>query len=259
MTTLHYNKIVLQSIFVGFVIIAVCISVLYYLNILKVQLLQSYQRSHFNIRVQQKLPVNYIYTNQTGSVKGKQFHISQHRIQQYTHLLTDFVHPTREIFERFIFVTGVSSNHFLQSQSAIGSIQMHFGNKTIHYYDWGLTDTELKQVKRWCNVKLKPFNFEAFPHLAELAITNPSRYQAAKVFALAESLKESPAVFWVDASVRFITGNLTKMYSLAVKNKGIAVFRGSYISTFAITPPGMYDYLPTKINGMKNTMQIGTS
>jgi len=47
----------------------------------------------------------------------------------------------------FTFITGSSSNHFMESKDLIASIQKVFPWKQIYYYDLGLKKKEIKEVK----------------------------------------------------------------------------------------------------------------
>ena len=48
----------------------------------------------------------------------------------------------------FVFVTAASENHFLESVDAIASVQSIMPTKQIHYFDIGLTNTQIVQVGR---------------------------------------------------------------------------------------------------------------
>ena len=49
--------------------------------------------------------------------------------------------------DNFTFITGSSSNHFEESKDLIASIQSVFPQKSIYYYDLGLNNEEIEQVK----------------------------------------------------------------------------------------------------------------
>lgn len=200
---------------------------------------------------QRNLPTAFAYHN-NNTIAGKEFNISNSQLLSYAYLWDKFANATRETVSDFIFVTAASSNHYLESQDAIGSIQKYFHVKKIHYYDWGLTEGQKYNISKWCNVELKPFSFDNYPHLKALENNKREKYQMAKVFVIAESLKTNPAVFWIDASVRFQSGNMSAVYSLAKRNQGVVLFTNTVIKPIAVTPPGMYDYLPTDLTMMKS-------
>ena len=151
-------------------------------------------------------------------------------------------------------------SHFSESSDAIGSIQTHFPSRTVHFYDWGLSHTLQSIVQKRCNVILKPFSFDEYPHLANLSKFWEWRYQIAKAFVITESLGDYPAVFWVDASTRFlmIMDNLEHVYKLAEENKGVVLFSAASTTGLPVTPPGMYEYLPTDMDGVKRSAQLQT-
>ena len=58
-------------------------------------------------------------------------------------------------------------------------------------------------------------------------------------------MKEHSAVFYIDASVRFITNRTSFLNTSLLRDFGIMLFSYSPIITYAMTDPGMYKYLPT--------------
>ena len=59
-----------------------------------------------------------------------------------------FVPLDEMTINQFVFVTGVSENHFNELKDAIGSVQAHFPGRKIYYYDIGLNEEQKKQVWR---------------------------------------------------------------------------------------------------------------
>ena len=57
-----------------------------------------------------------------------------------------FVSLDKKNVNKFVFVTGVSKNHFKESIDAIASAQAHFPGRKIYYYDIGLDQKQKKQV-----------------------------------------------------------------------------------------------------------------
>ena len=174
---------------------------------------------------------------------GKPFHVDPALIKQYSLSSQDYVNATASTIEDFVFVTGVSANHFQQSKDAIAGVQHHFPKKKVLYFDWGLTEDQKADLQKWCNVEVRNFNFSDFHHLASMNIAEKKRYQAAKVFVILTALKEYPAVIWMDASIRLMSHKFAALYHMLERNTGFALLAGgTTASTYAVTPPQMYEY-----------------
>jgi hypothetical protein len=61
---------------------------------------------------------------------------------------------SRAMLDDFVFVTAANTKYFDTALDTIVRIQRHFPNKTIIYYDLGLTITQVEQVSihQWNNV-----------------------------------------------------------------------------------------------------------
>ncbi len=64
---------------------------------------------------------------------------------------------------------------------------------------------------------------------------------------------------WVDASIRFKTGNLITLNQMALANGGIALTIETGHSIYAATDPGTYEYLPAPHTSLISTMMYGAS
>ena len=60
---------------------------------------------------------------------------------------TKFVNLTETTAANFVFVTGVSDNHFMESQDMIGGIQKYYPEMEIIYYDLGLSKSNKEMVR----------------------------------------------------------------------------------------------------------------
>ena len=193
-------------------------------------------------------PLQYVPESSATANASKKFNVDLNFIKQYAipeSSLLDSV--TSEVFDKFVFVMGVSANHMLESKDAVASVQEHFPNNKLLYFNWGLTSNQEAEIRRWCNVELRPFNFSKIPVTSHLSTPTPVKwhYQAVKAFAILEALKDHPAAFWLDASIRLQTSNLSSVFEVVRRTGGFAVMASCRHSTFAVTPPGIYEYLPT--------------
>ena len=73
-------------------------------------------------------------------------------------------------------------------------------------------------------------------------------------------MSEFGAVFYMDPSVRLMTSNLEVPFRMALDTDGCVMLTGTTYSTYAVTHPSMYTYLPTDMAAMKNlsNFQSGT-
>ena len=86
------------------------------------------------------------------------------------------------------------------------------------------------------------------------------KFQTVKVFASIEVLREYPAAFWVDASVRFLSNKINPAINLVSKNSGLVFFVAyTFQSTFEVTHPNTFEYLPTNISAAQKIKHVETS
>ena len=64
---------------------------------------------------------------------------------------------------RLVVVTAASNNHYAESQDMIGSVQKFLPNTKLIVYDLGLTQKQKEKLHRYCNVEVRPFQFENYP------------------------------------------------------------------------------------------------
>ena len=83
--------------------------------------------------------------NVSGS--GECFRISESRLRRLGHPLTDFHVINPDNVDQFVFVTGISSNHYTESLDAIASVQRFMPKHEILIYDLGLTEEQLQEVR----------------------------------------------------------------------------------------------------------------
>ncbi len=77
------------------------------------------------------------------TIRGLHFRTRRWQTKRPSHYLDIDDYDLRN----FTFVTGASSNHFRESKDLIASIQNVFPDKNIYYYDLGLKQAQIKEVK----------------------------------------------------------------------------------------------------------------
>jgi hypothetical protein len=158
----------------------------------------------------------------------------------------------------FTFVMASSRNHFEESLDAVASIQEHFLRSRIIFFDWNLKASQREEIRRWCRVELRDFGLKQTPTFAQFTEKVP-RYQSMKIVAVSRVMVETPYVVWVDASVRFRHGDMQDAIDRA---RRIGILFLSDIpthSTFAVTDPRMYAFLPTNVDAQKRTRHVQTT
>ncbi|XP_067659238.1 uncharacterized protein [Haliotis asinina] len=108
------------------------------------------------------------------------------------------VQPTGK---QILFLTGASSNHFMESQAMLKNfhetIPAVFSNYSLRYYDLGLTQAERAQVEKHCKCEVKIFpvqQLDDWMRRLECYIWKPIIIQA--------NIKSADIVVWMDTSIR---------------------------------------------------------
>ena len=100
---------------------------------------------------------------------------------------------------RMVVVTAVSSNHFQECQSFIGSVQTYLPTVKILIYDLGLSDSDRALASSYCNVEIRPLKYDKFPaHVRDLYT------YAWKPVLLDEVTREYEIILYGDASARIV-------------------------------------------------------
>ena len=157
----------------------------------------------------------------------------------------------------FVFVIASSEGHFPESKDAVASIQKFFPNRTILYYDWGLSANQIRELNTLCSVQYKFFDLHNFfPTLKGFQLKTPYLYYAGKVLTIAHALQDHPAILWLDASVRFLSGNIKPILQKARESGGMVFFSRMFHSIYSVTHPSMYRFLPSNTEHLKTTNQM---
>ena len=118
--------------------------------------------------------------------------------------------------EYFLIVSAVSSNHFMEAKDMIGSAQKYLPTRLIVMYDLGLEENEREELRKFCNVELRRFEFEKYPpHFISWHM-----YAWKPIIIRKLLTQEADHLFWADASVRFVEDfetSLSKMDKFPIK------------------------------------------
>ncbi|KHJ43203.1 hypothetical protein D918_06770 [Trichuris suis] len=107
------------------------------------------------------------YHPEESNVHGRPFHENTLRLVKKLHIFTHttrYVDPEEYLKENEpVFLTAANSGFFGSVKVAIRSVQEYFPNRLIIFYDLGLKEHEIKELKSFCNLEYVRFPFEDFP------------------------------------------------------------------------------------------------
>ncbi|KAL8590307.1 hypothetical protein ACOMHN_006423 [Nucella lapillus] len=163
---------------------------------------------------------------------------SQHRITKAQKNLIDNLanHPK---FADMTFITAASSNHFDESQGVIRDLhrvvfpelqrQENFTFQ-FYYYNLGLTEVQLTKLKKYCNCTVIAFPFKRLPYTFRklgTCIWKPLIVKA--------HLRFSRFTMWMDASVRFLSSNISAILE-QTRKLGILLAGNGYMLVKHVHP-----------------------
>ncbi|KAK3585682.1 hypothetical protein CHS0354_020248 [Potamilus streckersoni] len=123
-----------------------------------------------------------------------------------------------------VLVTAASSNHFLEVQALMRNLHSvvfpKYKNLKFIFYDIGLKENEKEMVKKHCRCEYRSFPFEKYPEHVKIL-----KGYTFKPLITQTVLNEYGFVMWMDASVRFRTGELDSLFEMATKD-GVKIIPG---------------------------------
>ena len=154
------------------------------------------------------------------------------------------IDPNTPFFDLVAPVTGASSNHYREFRVNIEYFSKNFPGTRVIFYDLGLSDSQVNEVKMLTFVTFRKFNFDAYPP----HVRNLHNY-AFKPLIIQHVLTEFDGAMWFDSSVRFKKAStLTHFLERMVRfNSGLLFYVGTTgHSILAATHPDMLKYFPMK-------------
>lgn len=122
---------------------------------------------------------------------------------EHRQILKDMQHKIEGEYD-LIMVSGVSSNHFTESQALLKNLHeivfpaLSFLKFTLVVYDLGLSEKENVEYQKYCQCNLIKFPFDHFP--SHVHVMKCFGWKPLVIRAHADNSK---FVMWLDASVRF--------------------------------------------------------
>ena len=142
------------------------------------------------------------------------------------------------MYNRLVVVTALSSNHFNESKDMIASVQKYLPQTKIILYDLGLTEDEKLSVSEYCNVEVRPMDWDRYPSY----VTYLYNF-AWKPLIVEEVSHESDVILYGDASLRVVSSDINAALQalLDFPFLGAAPYTGW--TSISLTHDGTIDYL----------------
>ncbi|KAK3585687.1 hypothetical protein CHS0354_020253 [Potamilus streckersoni] len=123
-----------------------------------------------------------------------------------------------------VVVTAASSDHFLEVQAQMQNLHSvvlpRYKNLKFIFYDLGLKEHEKEMMKKHCRCEYRSFPFEKYPDHVKIL-----KGYTFKPLIAQTVLNEYGFVMWIDASIRFTTGELDSLFEIAIKD-GVKILEG---------------------------------
>ncbi|KAI6185777.1 hypothetical protein M3Y98_00061300 [Aphelenchoides besseyi] len=139
-----------------------------------------------------------------------------------------------------VFVTSVSTTHFQELRNFVKTIRAHYLKSKIVIFDVGLQAEEIEELKSWCLVEYRRFDFSKYPPHVKKIMNYSFK------LAIVEAFQTYKTFFYFDTSVR-ITGKNLAAFLQGVQSGVLLPFSTHMVaihSVYATTHPNMSTYLP---------------
>ncbi|KAL4223903.1 hypothetical protein ACF0H5_017366 [Mactra antiquata] len=122
-----------------------------------------------------------------------------------------------------VFVTAASASHYTELMDLVyntTAVRKKYPQIKLVIYDLGFGSSQVKKIQEKCDCEIRKLVFEAFPDHVKIL-----KGYAWKPIVIQMAAKEHPFVFWMDASVRFVTTDLDGQLEDA-RNLGVIGTKG---------------------------------
>lgn len=119
----------------------------------------------------------------------------------------------RALTDRLVVVCAFSSNHYIEAQDMLGSVQQFLPKTRIIVYDIGLSAAERANLNTLCNIELRTFNFDKYP----LYFKEHLNFGIWKPFIIQQVSTETDLLLYVDTSIRLIQPLNKAIFSLLAR------------------------------------------
>ena len=214
------------------------------------------------IPADERFQIGHYVSRLNSSIIGKEFNFDNSTLAVIRRVLRDQTFKLKPIesidartpfFDLVTPVTACSSNHYGEFKPHIEDFRKSFPGTKCFFYDLGLSDEQINEVKNMPDLVYRKFDFNAYPeHVRYL------QNYAWKPLIIQEMLSEFDGTMWFDSSVKFL-GNLTNNVKelMSQHNTGAVFYLDStHHSIVAATQPGMLEYFTMiKEGAVKDMLQ----
>lgn len=150
-----------------------------------------------------------------------------------------------------VIVTAVTRQTLNDVEKLIESVQYFLPDKKLVIFHIDLTEEQIAMLEAACNVETRIFWMWMFPaHVHNCSETSwrPVVIQLA--------LAEFGSVMWINPTTRLVKGHFQSLIKESEEEDLLILTSNKHYSTYSVTHPDMYSYLPTNMEMLKKISHI---
>ncbi|CAI9720577.1 Hypothetical predicted protein [Octopus vulgaris] len=196
----------------------------------------------------------YLYISkgkEASPVHGRHFAIKATQIE---HEIEEQVEKHIEHLpeQRFpTIVTAATMKNFRDVEKLIDSVQYFLPDKKIVVFHIDLDDKEVNELQSACNVETRIFWKWMFPS----HVYNASD-MSWKPVVIQMALAEFGLVMWIDPTARLVSSHFEPLLTDAEQSGFVVLSTRKQYSTFSVTHPNMYSYIPTDMTKLMESSHL---
>lgn len=150
-----------------------------------------------------------------------------------------------------VIVTAATRNNLEDVEKLIESVQYFLPDKKLIIFHIDLHEEQVAKLESACNVETRIFWMWMFPaHVHNCSETSwrPVIIQLA--------LAEFGSVMWINSNTRLVKGHFQSLLKESEEEDLVVLTSNKPYSTYSVTHPDMYGYLPTNLEMLKKTSHL---
>ncbi|XP_029635493.1 uncharacterized protein LOC115210870 [Octopus sinensis] len=141
--------------------------------------------------------------------------------------------------------------NFRDVEKLIDSVQYFLPDKKIVVFHIDLDDKEVNELQSACNVETRIFWKWMFPS----HVYNASD-MSWKPVVIQMALAEFGLVMWIDPTARLVSSHFEPLLTDAEQSGFVVLSTRKQYSTFSVTHPNMYSYIPTDMTKLMESSHL---
>eukprot|EP00106_Octopus_bimaculoides_P007076 XP_014774518.1 PREDICTED: uncharacterized protein LOC106872153 [Octopus bimaculoides] len=170
-------------------------------------------------------------------------HEIEEQVEKHLEYLPEHRFPT--------IVTAATMKNFRDVEKLIDSVQYFLPDKKIVVFNIDLGDKEVDELQTACNVETRIFWKWMFPS----HVYNASDMSWRPVI-IQMALAEFGLVMWINPTTRLVSSHFEPFLSDAEQSGLVVLSTRKQYSTFSVTHPSMYSYIPTDMTKLMETSHL---